>query len=103
MGMASDLPRLRGLMRQATHSMKHVVCCLLLIAGTALSPHLLAKSSDWQEFTSQHFTVYSDRKTSEARALLEDFERFRTAALTITGLPSVDESQRPQIFLFRLN
>lgn len=74
---------------------------LLLLLTAALAVGASAKSSEWQEFTSQNFTVYSDRKPAEARALLQDFERFRTAALAITGLPSIDESQRPQIFVFR--
>src|SRR5687768_3721567 len=74
---------------------------MVLMVGALMPPSIFAKSSDWQEFTSQHFTVYSDRKTAEAKALLQDFERFRAAALAITGLPSSDETQRPQIFLFR--
>lgn len=78
-----------------------VFFCTLFGCGVFSPVPAAAKSSEWQEFTSQHFTVYSDRKTAEARALLRDFERFRTAALAVTGLPSVDETQRPQIFLFR--
>lgn len=91
-------------MKQPIHDFQRVVRLSLgwvLFIG-AMTPLLsFAKSSEWQEFTSQHFTVYSDRKTAEAKALLQDFERFRAAALAITGLPSIDETQRPQIFLFR--
>jgi Flp pilus assembly protein TadD len=87
-------------MRLTDHRIRFIYC-LLFLFGAAAPPLVLAKSSEWQEFTSQHFTVYSDRKTAEAKALLQDFERFRTAALAITGLPSSDEIQHPQIFLFR--
>jgi|GEM_PF-1648166 len=79
----------------------HPICRLLLLFGAVVPLLVCARSSEWQEFTSENFTVYSDRKAAEAKALLQDFERFRTAALAITGLPSIDETHRPQIFLFR--
>ena len=72
-----------------------------LVALTAgLSQSAFAKTSAWHEFSSRHFIVYSDRKAPEAKALLADFERFREAALVLTGLPSIEEAERTQIFLF---
>ncbi len=72
----------------------------LVLCLTCAVPVAAAKTSAWYQLTSHHFVVYSDRKPAEARALLVDFERFRSAALTLTGLPSFDESDRVQIFFF---
>lgn len=59
-----------------------------------------AKTSSWVEYTSNHFVVYSDRKPAEARRILEDFERFREAALMLTGHSESATHGRAQVFLF---
>lgn len=54
----------------------------------------------WSEFQSDNFTIYSDRKPSQARAILAEFERYHNVAERIMGL---SESTRPdpaRIYLF---
>lgn len=73
-----------------------------LLWALLLSPAVAAaKKSAWAEYTSDNFVVYSDRKPAEAKALLMDFERFRSVVLMVTALPpNATESTRTQIFLF---
>ncbi|MCR6651884.1 MAG: hypothetical protein NVV73_10505 [Cellvibrionaceae bacterium] len=59
---------------------------LLVLFLLPSSVFAAAKNSAWTEYTSEHFVVYSDRKPAEAKALLMDFERFRSVVLTATGL-----------------
>ena len=60
-----------------------------------------AKTSAWREYRSDHFTLYSDRKRSESVALLQQFERFRYAALSITGLNTQQVDEPVNVFMFR--
>lgn len=75
----------------------------VLVGLFTIAPVLAAHArepSKWVEYRSTHFVVYSDRDAQEARALIGDFERFRQAALHLTGLTSKTENPRSQIFLF---
>lgn len=73
----------------------------LLVALLLLPAFATAKKTAWVEYASDNFVVYSDRKPTEAKALLVDFERFRNVVLMVTALPtSATESTRTQIFLF---
>lgn len=72
----------------------------LLFTLLPLCGFAAAKSSQWSEYASENFVVYSDRKPAEARALLMDFERFRSVVLAVTGLPSSAPNTSAQIFMF---
>lgn len=60
-----------------------------------------AKPSAWAEYRSAHFTLYSDRKRHEALSLLQQFERFRYAALVVTGLDPAQADEPVNVFLLR--
>lgn len=72
----------------------------LLVTLLPLCSFAAAKNSQWSEYTSENFVVYSDRKPAEARALLMDFERFRSVVLAVTGLPTAAPNTSAQIFMF---
>lgn len=74
------------------------LACLLLAISAPV--YAAAKNTTWIEYTSDNFVVFSDRKPTEARALLMDFERFRSVALAVTGLRPIAETVNTQIFLF---
>lgn len=75
---------------------------LLVLLWIPVAAQVEAKSSDWTQYSSTHFTLYSDRKRGESLALLQQFERFRYAALYITGLnPDLTNDGPVTIFLFR--
>lgn len=75
--------------------------CSLLLMLFFWPAFAAAKKTAWAEYTSDNFVVYSDRKPAEAKALLVDFERFRSVVLMVTALPSsAAENTRTQIFLF---
>lgn len=73
-----------------------VACCLgLTQVACAL------EFNSWREYQSDHFVLYSDRSVREANALLEDFERYRQAALTIVGAKEESHRERTHIYLFK--
>lgn len=74
-----------------------VFLCWYHLAGV---PVVEARDRPWMEYRSSHFVVYSDRDPQEARALVADFERFRRAALYLTGLKPSAETTPSQIYLF---
>lgn len=59
-----------------------------------------APGADWSAYTSDNFTLYSDTDESDALEVLENFELFRSAALTLLNLPDVAENQRLVIMVF---
>lgn len=87
-----------GKLKMKLKWMRSLLCILCLLSSMTT---LAAKLDTWMEFTSDHFVVYSDRSPKEAEALLNDFERFRFAALSLTGLQETTEDQRTQIYLFK--
>jgi tetratricopeptide (TPR) repeat protein len=54
----------------------------------------------WSEYRSTNFAIITDMRPAAAEDLLRDFERFRIAALAVTGLPLRPENTRMQIVLF---
>lgn len=72
------------------------LCWYWLVGG----PVVEARERPWMEYRSTHFVVYSDRDPQEARALVADFERFRRAALYLTGLKPRADITPSQIYLF---
>lgn len=58
----------------------------------------VSNARDWYEYKSDNFTVYSDVSKKRVEKLIRQLERFRAAALLITGLPNQVEDQRLQVF-----
>jgi hypothetical protein len=54
----------------------------------------------WSEYRSENFTVVSDLRPRAAEQALRDLERFRIAAMIVTGLPLRPENTRTQIVMF---
>lgn len=73
----------------------------VLLLWLALALGVEAKPSAWVQYRSVHFTLYSDRKRSEAVRLLQQLERFRYAALVVTGLDPAQADDPVTVFLLR--
>jgi len=70
---------------------------LLLLLLTTLP----IQAKDWNRYTSDHLTIYSDQKESKVTDIIDQFESFRQVVLALTGLGDVPENQRLQILLFK--
>lgn len=57
-------------------------------------------ATDWVEYASENFTVYSDAHEVEALEMLENFEIFRLTTLAVLGLPYTPESERLMIVMY---
>ncbi len=60
-----------------------------------------ANASDWYEYTSRNFSVFSDAPRERVSAMMRELERFRSAALSFTGLPQGPENRRLRVYLFK--
>lgn len=54
----------------------------------------------WSEYQSDNFTIYSDRKPKQARAILAEFERYHSVAERIMGLTESSRVDPARIYLF---
>ena len=59
-----------------------------------------AHAADWVEYTSENFTLYSDTSHLDTLAMLQEFEVFRLAAMSVLGLAAEPESERLVIVMF---
>ncbi len=59
-----------------------------------------ALGRQWSEYQSENFTIYSDRKPSQARTILAEFERYHDVAERIMGLTDRNPLEPARIFLF---
>lgn len=71
----------------------------LLCAGVVVGVE--GRSSHWRQYSSAHFTLYSDRDPRQSVQLLQQFERFRYAALVVTDRDTGRADEPVSIFLFR--
>ena len=60
-----------------------------------------AMASQWYEYSSENFSVFSDADQDRVRDLMRDLERFRAAALSFTGLDERPENRRLRVYLFK--
>ena len=49
---------------------------------------------DWAAYTSENFTIYSDRRERSVYRLLREFETFRQVSLSVLDLPTAPDHQR---------
>ncbi|MFV8782921.1 tetratricopeptide repeat protein [Microbulbifer sp. SA54] len=79
--------------------MVKILFCAALFVATLL--HLpVCDASDWYEYRSDNFTVYSDVPERQVNAMMRDLERFRRAALSFTGIEDFPENQKLRVFHF---
>ncbi|TGD71796.1 DUF1570 domain-containing protein [Mangrovimicrobium sediminis] len=76
-------------------SLAAAACVALLLFGP-----LPAQARDWTAYTSEHFTVYSDRRASRVEPMLREFEAFRTLVLMLVGATDRSEHARVTIIMF---
>jgi hypothetical protein len=70
---------------------------ILSILPLLAAPQALA---EWTAYTSDNFTVYSDGRETDLIEVIENFEMFRHAALSILNLPDEAESERLLIVVY---
>lgn len=74
---------------------------IVLLLCLAVPVLVAAKPSSWKQYRSSHFVLYSDRNSSEAVELLQQFERFRYAALMLTGSDLEHAEEPATIVMFK--
>lgn len=84
-------------MRSVWH--KHSLLQLLLVFISVGCTS--ASASDWYEYQSESFTVYSDVPEQRVYAMMRNLERFRRTALVFTGQEETPENKKLRVFHFR--
>ncbi|MCK7598039.1 hypothetical protein M0G74_12220 [Microbulbifer sp. CAU 1566] len=74
---------------------------LVLILVTTATGATGAAASEWHQYQSENFTVYSDVPERRVNSLVRDLERFRRAALSFTGQEETPENNKLRVFHFR--
>lgn len=60
----------------------------------------MAAAQNWTAYSSDNFTIYSDRKEEAVLLMLEHFEIFRNIALSMLEAPDQPRNERLKIFVF---
>ncbi|WP_226664019.1 hypothetical protein [Microbulbifer aggregans] len=71
---------------------------LIFVLLFAIALPSVSHARDWYEYKSDNFTVYSDVSKKRVEKRISQLERFRAAALMITGTPNQKEDQRLKVF-----
>lgn len=79
-----------------TRFFRYLSASLLLTTLLALP----VQASDWAEYRSTNFVVYTDERPQQAEELLRNFEQFRSAVLMYMNLKEVEENRRTMILMF---